>query len=122
MSRSLALKLAFLWAMLIFALSSIPGKSLPEVPALHYDKVIHAFVYGVLGGLCCLVLLPSLPRRFAIPAAAMIATVYGATDEFHQLFVTGRSADLYDLAADACGGLLGAGTAALATAFRNADG
>jgi len=114
MRRSLFVKLAVLWAIVIFGLSSIPGKSLPEVPALHYDKVIHAFIYAVLGGLCCLALPPSVPRRLAVPGAALMATVYGMTDEFHQLFVAGRSADVYDVVADACGGLLGAGIAALA--------
>jgi len=118
MSRSLSFKLAILWAIVIFALSSIPGRSLPEVPALHYDKVIHAFIYAVLGGFCCLALPPSVPRRFAIPGAALMVTAYGLTDEFHQLFVAGRSADLYDVVADACGGLLGAGIVVLA-GFRN---
>lgn len=122
MSRRLFWKLAFLWAIVIFALSSIPGKSLPEMPALHYDKVIHALVYAVLGALCCLALSPTVPRRLALPVAALMATLYGITDEFHQLFVAGRSADLYDVLADACGGLLGAGTAAFLPGFRRERG
>jgi VanZ family protein len=120
--KSLYWKLAFLWAIVIFALSSIPGKSLPEMPALHYDKVVHALVYAVLGGFCCLALPPTVPRRLAVPGAALMATMYGMTDEFHQLFVAGRSADLYDVLADACGGLVGAGTAALLAGFRGFGG
>jgi VanZ family protein len=41
--------------------------------------------------------------------AAAITIVYGVTDEFHQSFVPGRSADAYDLAADAAGALAGTG-------------
>lgn len=35
------------------------------------------------------------------------AVLYAATDEFHQLFVPGRSGQLYDVCIDAAGALLG---------------
>ena len=38
--------------------------------------------------------------------SAVVTVVYGFSDEFHQLYVPGRSADMYDLAADAAGALL----------------
>jgi VanZ family protein len=41
-----------------------------------------------------------------IAGAALIAIVYSAFDEWHQSFVPGRTADLYDLAADAAGAAL----------------
>ncbi|MGB5337658.1 MAG: VanZ family protein [Gammaproteobacteria bacterium] len=37
------------------------------------------------------------------------------SDELHQLFVPGRSADIFDVLADAVGGLLGAGLMVLVT-------
>ena len=37
----------------------------------------------------------------------MITTAYGLTDEFHQRFVPGRTADVRDLAADTIGALFG---------------
>jgi VanZ family protein len=40
--------------------------------------------------------------------AIALTTAYGATDEIHQLFVPGRSAEIYDLFADAIGGGIGA--------------
>ena len=41
---------------------------------------------------------------FAI--AWLVATFYGASDEFHQSFVVGRTADLRDLVADSVGAAL----------------
>jgi VanZ family protein len=98
------------WAVVIFLLSSIPGKAMPQVPALQYDKVLHALVYSVLGGLFFLALrqASSLTTARLVVAAGLFALGYGLTDELHQVFVPGRSADLYDALADGIGGLLGA--------------
>jgi VanZ family protein len=40
--------------------------------------------------------------------AVTLTVAYGATDEFHQRFVAGRTADLADLAADAAGATVAA--------------
>ena len=103
------------WAIVIFGISSIPGRSMPQVEALSYDKVLHALVYSVLGGLCFAAIRQTrrVTRGQAIGLAVLAATVYGFTDEFHQLFVEGRNADLHDGVADAAGGLLGASLAAM---------
>lgn len=91
---------------IIFALSS--RTVLPSPLGLN-DKVIH---FGFYGGLAVLALrataggqLAGLSLR-AMLAAWAIAAFYGATDEFHQSFVPGRSADVWDLAADAAGAAL----------------
>lgn len=44
--------------------------------------------------------------------AVAIASLYGATDEFHQLFVPGRLCDPADWLTDTCGAALGAALAA----------
>jgi VanZ family protein len=36
----------------------------------------------------------------------VFATLYAVTDEFHQWFVPGRHADVWDVAADAAGALV----------------
>jgi VanZ family protein len=115
-------KLAVAWALLIFGLSSIPGAAFPASKLFSYDKLAHAGVYGVLGAFFYL----ALPRRrgtkpsMLLLVSTAMATFYGCTDEFHQLFVPGRSADWRDIVADAFGGLLGASAAALLLHFRNA--
>jgi len=99
------------WYALIFALSSVPGRDLPEMPAQNADKFVHAAVYAVLGALC----LRALRRSFAklqAPVAAVcavaLATLFGVSDELHQLLTPGRSADPHDVMADAIGAVIGA--------------
>ena len=88
---------------------------MPHIEVLRFDKVLHALVYSVLGGLCCLAARQtwslSLGRRGVVIVGALCALLYGVTDEFHQLFVPGRSADVYDVVADGIGGLIGAAIA-----------
>jgi VanZ family protein len=45
---------------------------------------------------------------------AAIASVYGITDEFHQSFVPGRDANIWDWLADTIGACIGAGLAVAA--------
>jgi VanZ family protein len=104
-------KLAAAWALLIFALSSIPGAAFPALPLIFsYDKLLHAGVYAVFGAFCFM----AVPRRWSkktsvlVLIAGAMATAYGFTDEFHQLFVPGRSSDLRDVLADCVGGFAGA--------------
>ena len=40
--------------------------------------------------------------------AVAISSLYGVTDEYHQLFVPGRSFDVLDMLADALGSVVGA--------------
>jgi VanZ family protein len=103
-------KLAAAWAAIIFVLSSIPGRSFPQSKLFGYDKVLHATVYAVLGALCFMAIRRAwaLRPQWLIVAAGAMALAYGLTDEFHQLFVPGRSADLMDVLADGIGGLIGA--------------
>lgn len=105
---------------LIFGASSIPD--LGPVPGMS-DKSGHSIGYALLGGL----LLRALARgRLAgvtwgrAVASVLLATLYGASDEFHQTFVPGRSADRLDLLADGVGALVSAlviGAAAAARAW-----
>jgi VanZ family protein len=108
------------WALLIFILSSIPGAAFPPSKLLSYDKLVHAAVYAVLGALVFV----AVPRRWSQKTSVLVflsggmATVYGFTDEFHQMFVPGRFADLRDVLADAVGGFVGALAASMLVAMR----
>jgi VanZ family protein len=97
------------WAATIFVLSSLPGSAYPAVRFVGADKVVHVCLYALLGALCAraLLLRTRLTRGQVAAVAAALASVYGLTDELHQLFVRGRSADFRDALADALGGLLG---------------
>jgi VanZ family protein len=68
-------------------------------------------VYAVLGGLLVLALqqqtrFPFLERKARL-ASAVLGSFYGMTDELHQLFVPGRTCDVWDWTADTLGVVLG---------------
>jgi len=97
-----------LWCAVIFVSSSIPSNRLPSVGVMGFDKLVHFGIYLVL---CSLIhrsfrdqSMVSLIRRHSIAASIVACILYGATDEFHQLFVLGRSASVYDLLANGLGG------------------
>ena len=102
------------WAMmvLIFVLSSM--SQLPPVPGGFDvdDAVAHAVAYGVLAALLLRGLAGGALRRVSVEAAWLavaLATLYGLTDEVHQRFVPGRTAEVADLIADAAGATAAAG-------------
>ena len=104
---------ALLWSALIFGLSSIPGHKLPTLPGWwNADKFVHTGIYAVLGALCWFGARGTLPARHGPAAPVLVAflgaTLYGITDEAHQVFTPMRSPDAYDVLADAIGGMLGA--------------
>jgi VanZ family protein len=90
---------------LIFFLSS-QKKFAITLPA-NSDKIIHAFVYMMLGFLFYVSLRASGARHYVLVAASVLACVYGISDEIHQYFVPGRYASLGDVIADAVGALAG---------------
>jgi len=93
------------YAGLIFAISSVPGSSMPEGRFWDFDKLIHAGEFAVLAGLIALALRHSTKLRagrLAVFAAASSA-IYGVSDEVHQSMVQGRYASVYDAMADTAG-------------------
>jgi VanZ family protein len=88
----------------IFLESSV--SQVPELPNGVTDKDAHGFLYAGLAVLVLRALARGSWRSVTFPLcilAVIVAAVYGATDEFHQRFVSGRTADLLDLAADTAG-------------------
>lgn len=96
------------WAAIIFGESSISGHKLPTTP-LGTDKLAHVAVFFIL---CWLSFRgfkyqsSKLASKMSLYLALVVTILYGFFDEFHQLYVPGRSADIYDMAADALGGFL----------------
>jgi len=71
-----------------------------------WDKVAHASLFAVLAASIGLASGLRGWRMLALAVAG--ALVVAALDEWHQVYLPGRSAGLDDLAADAVGSLLGA--------------
>lgn len=71
-------------------------------------KLAHATEYAVFVMLLCGVWLDARRKRKVSALFAWgTATVYAATDEFHQLFVPGRSGQVKDVLLDSCGAAVG---------------
>lgn len=114
--------LAVAWAAGIFWLSS-RADPLPflDEDLFSHDKLLHAGGYALLGGLLAGALVRRrLVRVRAVVGAVLLATAYGATDEWHQSHVPGRDADPADLLADAAGAIVGAAAAAVILRGRGA--
>ena len=108
------------WALGIFILSSLSGKKIEEMNAFDVsDKVVHFGAYAAGAVLLALALRWntewSWPRIVCSTIAAI--SLYGVTDEWHQLYTPHRSGgDLADWTADTLGALAGALTAAFSHA------
>ena len=91
---------------LIFWLSHQP--TLPGTPG--GDKVAHVIAYFIMGGLFyrAMALSSDWDKRKLILFAALAASLYGLSDEYHQSFIPGRFAMLDDVVADSIGSILGA--------------
>ena len=71
----------------------------------------HFIEYAILAGLMAGTLRTIAPRwaiALVVLVAASLSAVYGVTDEFHQSFVPGRDANIYDIGFDTLGSLFGA--------------
>jgi VanZ family protein len=92
----------------IFYLSA-QSDPLPVVTAHVWDKLLHAIEYAVLGILFARAL---FGEGLGIPAtlvfAVLLGAAYGASDEYHQLLVPMRNADVQDWIVDLIGASLGA--------------
>ena len=71
-------------------------------------KAAHMTEYAVLSVLIMLALIVDGLKGIRLPViSAIIATVFAATDEFHQKFVPGRYGCLRDVLIDAAGSIIG---------------
>ena len=85
-----------------------------ELPAFLFkdvsDKVLHAVEYGILSLLCYRVFRwaagPAVGRQ-AVVLAILTASLFGLTDEVHQLFVPFRESSWQDWVADTIGAVIG---------------
>jgi VanZ family protein len=95
------------YAFLIFLFSSFSHVALPEnLQFRFWDKFAHASEYTVFGFLLFRTL-KSVEWKHPIIWAWGLGTIYGISDEIHQMFVPGRLCQVWDGIADSVGILLG---------------
>ncbi len=93
---------------IIFYVSSLPSVTLPVGGPT--DKIVHIIEYAILGFLTARAIRgssDSWSRRKIFLTAVVFSFAYGLSDEFHQMFVAGRTSSLADAFADGIGGWLG---------------
>ncbi|MEK7812911.1 MAG: VanZ family protein [Candidatus Desantisbacteria bacterium] len=86
---------------IIFGLSSVPSDNTLPSFFPFFDKIAHLIEYTGLGWL-----LNNAFNGLKL-AAILIGSLYGLSDEFHQLFTPGRECDYKDLLCDIAGCTLG---------------
>ena len=99
---------AFAQMALIFAISSLHEAPIPEGVSDHQG---HGIGYAILSALLFRAIAggswAGISWRSGA-AAVVFSVLYGMTDEFHQMFVPGRTAAWDDVLADFSGAMLGA--------------
>ena len=104
-------------AILIFYFSSITfGPSIPGIK-LNLSTLFHLAAYFLLGIFLLFALVKGKKKSF-IFIAIVLALFYGASDEFHQLFVLGRNCSFSDFLLDSCGILFASFLYVLSLRFR----
>lgn len=109
LTRLAAFLPALLWMAFIFTMSSqekLPGTFGVSMQLM--AVVGHLLMYGLLAALLLIAIHPGHPpSRASIFAAVVCTMLYGISDEFHQSFVPGRDASLFDVVVNTIGAVIG---------------
>lgn len=100
--------MAILYAILVLALSTIPGSRMPHIDLLSMDKLLHLGEYFIMAVLTANALrwrIDSAWRLFGF--TLMVAILFGAGDELYQTLIPGRDSSPYDWGADVIGATIG---------------
>ena len=96
-----------LWAALILMATSTPSEFVPQ-KASAFDKVAHFGMYAVFAWLLARHGFGVAGRWLAAVLAIIVASGFGAVDEWHQQYIPGRSTEFADWRADSFGAVAGA--------------
>jgi VanZ family protein len=111
---------AIFWALLIFFLSSLPSDAVQSLSLGLDDLIPHFIEYFIFGFLLAWAMI-QYPHKENVKSyliAAAIGILYAASDEFHQMFVPGRFAEISDFLADSVGVVFGLAIFAYYKKFR----
>ena len=114
-------QVTFLWMLVIFFLSSIPGSDIPKVQIPHADKVFHFFEYFVLGLLMVRSFFYSQSGIGLIKPSvfsAGLVFLLAFSDEWHQTFIPGRFCEWGDITVDLIAAAIGIGAFIIVKARR----
>ncbi|WP_026882543.1 VanZ family protein [Clostridium akagii] len=90
--------------------NQLPASAREEKLNLIIRKNAHAFEYCMLAIVVCLILAQfGLKGRGAVIYIMFICLLYAVLDEFHQLYVPGRTSSVRDVLIDFLGSLIGMG-------------
>lgn len=99
---------AILWTSIVTVLTLLPGKDLPEVNIVNFDKMAHLGVFGLLAFLYLRWKFFGTGLNLSIRNILLIIIAYGGCIEIMQgTFYTDRHADLIDFIANGTGVILG---------------
>ncbi len=92
------------WMVLIFTLSSLPGSTYAPYSFPDAHLIAHTLLFGMLYYLAYRALKYQSFSRFlselSLLVSLLFVALYGASDEYHQSFVPGRSEELKDFLVD----------------------
>ena len=95
-----------LYCGLIFYLSHQSTLPLP-MAFPHQDKLVHGSAYAVMAWLAWQAFKHGkMPKLWLATVSMGFCSMYGVSDEFHQSFIQGRDADVWDWVADTMGAAL----------------
>lgn len=104
----LDIALPLLYMAFIFWMSSRPMPNVFKISVNHIDKVYHLIGYSVLGFLCARMGFRLTGSTFfACWLGLVLTSLYGVSDEIHQLHVPGRFGSWDDIVADIGGAFVG---------------
>ena len=98
---------AFFWTMLITVLCLMPGKDLPSVSIVNFDKFVHISFFGMLNALYLRWAIFGNGLKISPLKITLFCIFYGGMIEVMQgTFYTDRHADLMDFIANSVGALI----------------
>ncbi len=102
-----AYTLSVIWALIILALCSMPGRFIPSttwLELLSFDKFVHAGIFFVLVGLLSISVKANQHQIKLFYLFVVLSILYGGALEIMQATVfSERSADWYDMIANSVG-------------------
>lgn len=97
---------ALLWTITVSILTLMPGKNLPKVNVVNFDKAAHLGVFGLLNLLWLLWLAADAQHADRTKKITLGCMVYGGSIELLQGAFTDRAADWIDFVFNVMGCLL----------------